>query len=194
MNETVAFDNLFQVSVTFVDTSLFQTTSLFGSFFFGIIKHLLDLTSSNIQLIVPLQNNIGLSFAQPNIIPCLDAINWMLDSASSNKCIIFTAHYMLFIYSLYIHKIFTIYSLYVHYIFTIYSLLIHYMFIIFSLYIHHGFTVCSLYIHYIYTICSLYFHNIFTICPLYFHYMFTMGLLYIHYMFTIYSLYINKVK
>ena len=67
MNETVAFSSLFHVGVTLVDTSLFQTTSLFEPIFFGIIKHLLDLTSSNIQLIAPVQNNIGLSFASPNI-------------------------------------------------------------------------------------------------------------------------------
>ena len=61
MNETVAFDSLFQVTVTLVNTSHFQTTSLFKPIFFSIVKHLLDLTSSNIQLIAPVQNNIGWS-------------------------------------------------------------------------------------------------------------------------------------
>ena len=71
-----------------VHTSFFQTTNLFDPIFFGIIKHLLDLTLSNIQFIAPVQNNIGLSFASPPILPCPDAINWMLDSVSSNKCLI----------------------------------------------------------------------------------------------------------
>ena len=53
--------------VTLVDTSLFQATCLFEPTFFGIRKHLLDLTSSNIELIAPVQDNIGLSFASPNI-------------------------------------------------------------------------------------------------------------------------------
>ena len=56
MNETAAFDSLFQVRVTLVDTSLFQTTCLFE--------------------------------LHP-ILPCPDAINWILDSVSSNKCLIF---------------------------------------------------------------------------------------------------------
>ena len=66
MNETVAFGSLFYVRVTLVDTSLFQTINLFEPIF-GIIKHLLDLTSSNVQMIAPVQNNIGFSFASPNI-------------------------------------------------------------------------------------------------------------------------------
>ena len=59
MNETVAFDSLFYVTVTLVDTSLFQTTILFEPIFFSIIKHLLDLTSSNIQLIASVQIILG---------------------------------------------------------------------------------------------------------------------------------------
>ena len=73
----------------------------------------------------------------------------------------FVDHYMfttcsLYIFSLYIHYMFTVYSLYIHHIFIMYSLYIHY-------YIHYMFTIYSLYIRFIFTICSQYIHYISTI-------------------------------
>ena len=76
-----------------VDTSLFQPKEPFRTVFLGIIKHLLDLTSSNIQLIAPVQNNIGLSLASPSI--TLFGRNELDvgDSVSSNKCLLLTSNY-----------------------------------------------------------------------------------------------------
>ena len=68
MNETVAFDSLFNLRKSYFGRHKpLPNNCLIRTDFFGIIKHLSDLTSSNIQLIVPVQNNIGLSFASPSI-------------------------------------------------------------------------------------------------------------------------------
>ena len=70
-----------------LDANFLRNNLFIRTDFFSIVKHLLDLTSSNIQLIASVQNNIGLSFASPNI-TLSGAINWMLDSVSYNKCLI----------------------------------------------------------------------------------------------------------
>ena len=55
MNETVAFDSLLEVTVTLVDTSLFQTTSLFEPIFFRYNETLIGLDLNQ----HPVDINIG---------------------------------------------------------------------------------------------------------------------------------------
>ena len=85
MSETVAFDSLSyiwsRVSKLLWETKnylhwkrTFSKQLIYSKRFFRYNKHLLDLTSSNIQLIAPVQNNIGRSKRSPEII--LSGYNW----------------------------------------------------------------------------------------------------------------------